>query len=406
MEEKPVTVVDCIPGSGKTSWAIQFMDAHPEKRFLYISPFLEELDRIEKESKLPFVQPKHKGVGKLQNLKSLLENCSRIAATHKLFQSLDEECMDLIRNGEIILILDEELEVIEPVTIEKDALKILEEAECITFDEENKIIWNPEKTDYDTAYNSFKEMALNQLLYKVDSSSVVWQYPPKVFSLFEKIYIMTFQFDFSIFKEYFALYKIPYIKKSIIEINGHYEISEYKAIDVRKYKELIKIYDGLTEKIPQTKNALSASWFQRPGNAEYIRQLKKCIANYIRNVMKAKSENVLWTTNKTYGKTKLQGAGYTKAFLPFNARAVNTYADRWCLVYALNVYLHPTILKFFGNNKIVFNQGQYALATLIQWIFRSRVRKGEEDYIFIPSLRMRTLLGEWLNSKNIESAAA
>ena len=71
MEEKPVTVVDCIPGSGKTSWAIQFMDAHPEKRFLYISPFLEELDRIEKESKLPFVQPKHKGVGKLQDLKSL-----------------------------------------------------------------------------------------------------------------------------------------------------------------------------------------------------------------------------------------------------------------------------------------------------------------------------------------------
>ena len=44
-----VTIVDSIMGSGKTEWAIQYMIDNPEKRFIYITPFLDEIEKRIKE---------------------------------------------------------------------------------------------------------------------------------------------------------------------------------------------------------------------------------------------------------------------------------------------------------------------------------------------------------------------
>lgn len=37
-----IVVVDSLMGQGKTSWAIQYMDSHPEENFIYIAPLLSE----------------------------------------------------------------------------------------------------------------------------------------------------------------------------------------------------------------------------------------------------------------------------------------------------------------------------------------------------------------------------
>ena len=38
-----VTVVDSICGSGKTSWAINYMNDNTDKKFIYITPYLDEI---------------------------------------------------------------------------------------------------------------------------------------------------------------------------------------------------------------------------------------------------------------------------------------------------------------------------------------------------------------------------
>ena len=43
------------------------------------------------------------------------------------------------------------------------------------------------------------------------------------------------------------------------------------------------------------------------------------------------------------------------------------------------------------------DENKYALSEMIQWIWRSAIRNGEDIYIYIPSRRMRDLLLEWLN---------
>jgi len=41
----------------------------------------------------------------------------------------------------------------------------------------------------------------------------------------------------------------------------------------------------------------------------------------------------------------------------------------------------------------------YALTELIQWVWRSRIRKGEPITVYLPSMRMRRLFEEWLHER-------
>ena len=45
------------------------------------------------------------------------------------------------------------------------------------------------------------------------------------------------------------------------------------------------------------------------------------------------------------------------------------------------------------------DQDRYAISVLIQFVFRSAVRKGEPIKLYLPSLRMRELLERWKNGE-------
>ena len=60
------------------------------------------------------------------------------------------------------------------------------------------------------------------------------------------------------------------------------------------------------------------------------------------------------------------------------------------------MYLHPGITQFFLQRGISIDEDLYGLSEMIQWIWRSRIRKGESINIYIPSMRMRNLLFDWM----------
>lgn len=401
-------------GSGKTSWSIQHINESPFENVLYITPFLNEVERIIENTNRDFKQPSYKGGTKLQNLNELLACQCDIASTHELFKKLNEESREYIQNGHYTLILDEVLNAIDPYDdIKKDDMKLLQDSGCITIDEDGFVIWNQDKADYDTQYNKIKILAENKSLLYVNQKLLLWRYPPEIFTLFDKVYILTYLFDASILKNYFDLYHIQYIKKSITYENGKYVLSDFFIPDTKKYYSLIDIYDGkLNTNIVQKQNGLSSTWFkvQSKTNAKIIQQIKRNLNNYFRNILDAKSETILWTSFKDY-KTKLRGKGYAKefkteqlnevdnayGFLACNARATNKYAQCYNLVYCVNIYLHPAISQFFLQKGIKVNEDLFGLSEMIQWIWRSRIRNGEKINIYIPSTRMRTLLKSWLD---------
>lgn len=128
-----ITVVDAIMGSGKTSAAINYMEEHcDEMRFLFITPYLEEVERI-KESckKCRFKDPKSIGT-KLSNLKILLKHGENVVTTHALFHKVDIEIMELFSEQNYVLIMDEVVEVLLPLGVTRNDVKMLSESNLIS----------------------------------------------------------------------------------------------------------------------------------------------------------------------------------------------------------------------------------------------------------------------------------
>lgn len=416
-----IYVIDSLPGSGKTSWAIDYMNSHADENFMYITPFLDETTRIASSCcNKSFMQPQNYGFGKMESMYHLLMGEEDIAATHELFRYLDDRSIEKLQDVEYTLFLDETLNVIEPIDLKKDDLKVLKDSGCITWENDGYVFWDQNNHDYDLnpEYANIKQLALQHRLVCINNTMLIWQYPPAIFGLFKTIYIMTYLFEGTILKSYFDANRISYEKRSIKKIKDNmYEIVPYYKQDTYEYKELINIYEGSMNNNlaarEQKPNALSSSWFSSKQNSNYKKQLKNNIYNFYRNVTKACADDFLWTT---FIKQKhwLQGKGYSKdresaekssvieCFIAHNCRATNRYRNKYNLVYAVNKYLHPAIVSYFRNNSVEPNQDDYALSEMLQWIFRSRLRDGKPINIYVPSRRMRLLLMNWLNNNEVK----
>lgn len=400
-----VKVVDDLMGSGKTSWAIDYINNNNDSQFIYITPYLKEVERVVKSCRQKsFYQPnRQSGRGsKLNDFHNLLQNEKNIVSTHSLFRLATDQTRELINAGNYTLILDEVMDVVEEVELKKSDLESLLRLKLITI-EDNLIKWNEKNefiNDYDGRYNDIKNMAQNNCLFMVNDVILMWTFPINIFYNFKDIYILTYLFEGQIQKYYYDLYNIEYEYYKVFKNEDKYFISNesknYKEIK-DLLKEKIHIINDNINNIGDNEYSLSVTWFQKNRNEPIIAKLKNNLYNFFRNKVNASSKEIIWTTFKYY-KTKIQGNGYTKRFIPVNSRATNEYRECKYLAYCCNIFLNPLIKHFFYQNKVTVNQEIYALSEMLQWIWRSAIRENNEVWLYLPSKRMRGLLTEWLNN--------
>jgi len=77
-------------------------------------------------------------------------------------------------------------------------------------------------------------------------------------------------------------------------------------------------------------------------------------------------------------------------------RGTNDYMHCSHLIYLYDQNINPVLARWLGDSTQAFKDA-YALTELIQWVWRSRVRRGEPVTLYLPSPRMRRLFEEWLN---------
>ena len=130
-----------MPGTGKTSKAIEMMQENTDTNYIYITPFLSEVDRVKKSvTNRKFHDPTNKNTKgtKLQGLKELILKDKDIISTHALFSSVDEEIIDLLKVSNYVLILDEVMNIIETLNLKTHDFNALLNQGIISIEEENK----------------------------------------------------------------------------------------------------------------------------------------------------------------------------------------------------------------------------------------------------------------------------
>jgi hypothetical protein len=147
------------------------------------------------------------------------------------------------------------------------------------------------------------------------------------------------------------------------------------------------------------KSSLSKTWYI--ANPDLMPSISRNLSNYFTNITSSRADERLWTCFKE-DVVKLKSNNVSpKAWLACNARATNDYADKKVLAYLINRYVDSFYEAFFNRKNIVIDNDEFALSEMMQWIWRSSIRNNKKINIYIPSLRMRTLLYRYLNNELI-----
>lgn len=395
-----ITVVDAVMGSGKTEWAIRHMnDAGPLENFIYITPFLTEVERVKKSvAGRRFVEPTiYNGTSKLEDLKRLIASGRDIVSTHALFARADEEVIELLEQSGYTLILDEVMDVVDSVSIKSADIKRLQSNGDIELDAESKQVrWTGDPADI-SRYRDIRELAQAGNLYIFRDSFMVWAFPPSVFRAFPKAMVLTYLFRCQMQRYYFDMFGFKYSYKSVEKVGESYQLCEYDVKRERREElyDLISVYEGKLNDVGEGRFALSQAKL-RKYDADTLTQINRNTANFFRHYANAKKADAYLSTLKEV-EPFLTPRGFKTSVIAHNVRATNEYADRRAVAYLINRFMNKNKMAFFQENGISVNEDLYAISELVQWLWRSRIRNSEPIQAYIPAERMRGLLKAWAN---------
>lgn len=411
-----VNVCDAIMGSGKTSATITYINEHPEERFIYFTPYLDEADRIiaacpDADFATPSSSNPRYGFSKTTHTAELVRQRRNIATTHQALMNYTPEMYAELKEAGYTVIIDETLAVLnEDQTVSRDDVNLLLWSGCI---EETA----PREYSITERGRAYRDGALLSLIKKLSSRSMIvtgsettmrsyyWEFSPLLFESAKNVFVLTYLFEGSEMSLFFRINGIEYRSIGI----DHPDKNTYRFCDhpnyIPKYVARLSKMIEVEEKermneVGRRKTALSMNWYQsHPDEVDTLRKnLYTFFCNHHRGTPVA--TRMCGTFKAHWG--KIRAKGYWNSDTAFSMRSTNEYADKTILAYPVNIYANAGIVRFYQSLGQEFDNDNYALSIMIQWIWRSAIRNGQPISLYLPSRRMRELLYKWIDDTQKE----
>ena len=271
-----VKVIDDRMGMSKTSAMIQYMNLNKDKKFVVCTPFLTECLRI--KEKCGFVEPeKLKDRSKLQHFKELILSNRSIVTTHALFKLMDLETIEILKQKDYILVLDEVLDVVTETTKSEKDIEAMVELGILKRNKDGNLEKGEEEvlTRWigDWEYSDIISNLLRNTLEFYNSNgkkiALMWLFPDDLIRSFKEVYILTYCFDGYPLKYYLDLKGIKQEKYSVevLNPNEEYDNRMYKFVPYfrRSNKDIadkVKILEGTKiNSIGESNSAFSVTWY-------------------------------------------------------------------------------------------------------------------------------------------------
>ena len=204
-------------GSGKSSAAITYMNEHKDRKFIFITPFLEESKRIKDGCPdLNFVEPSYRspkhGFSKIEHTEYLISKGVNITTTHSAFKRYTKDMRSRIREFEYTLIIDENVDVLEEMEANPYDLQLAIDSGFI----------KEVDGEYQITDKEYKGVALKDGLLSIartrnlvrvneDGTTIYyWSLPADLISSFKDVFILTYMFECQSICYFLDMYKLVY----------------------------------------------------------------------------------------------------------------------------------------------------------------------------------------------------
>lgn len=418
-----VVVIDALCGQGKTESVIEMMQKDVNGKFLYVTPYLSECHRVAgtmydpvDEDKKPitdedgnciyedtarlkdfeFKHPDDSFGKKGKSLCALLSSGENVVSTHALFTELGSNAIEAAKD--YTLIIDESVNAYTQDGRHKTIAHALSrkimylDEDGITLRFDRNRFGEATEDNPDTAKGSLYESIaaqcdLGQLLL-IRNKTVVWEMSADLLKNFKRVIICTYMFEGSEMS--------VYLKKKGIDYTVQKLQGAKTAKDVAHLIEVLD--DNKLNSVGATGKLSSSAFSHKDKKAVLCETMRRNLQNIFTNKWKAKADDRLWTCFVA-NKKAIGGEKYLNQFLSYNYKATNDYMEVHHVAFLIDVHTNPNIVEASEIKGGNIDQELYAVSSLIQFIFRSAVRKGETIKLYLPSLRMRELLDRWKNGE-------
>jgi len=425
MSDKKIKIIDSVMGSGKSTYAINYINDNIDENFIIVVPTKSEQQRYKKALDRAVFLPNLDDCADrlLQSFNWAVEDGKTIVTTHKLLECWDSTSITEIKKRDYTLILDEVIDVVMPISIHKNDFELLEstgliQLESVPDKEGLHKIKAVQGKEYEGKLKHFLEQVRHDNVFQVNDKFHVWLASAEKLQAFDDVFVLTYMFNGQQLKGWLEVYDIPYILHSIAE--G--QLVSYQKSSGLQFKNLITVNEDKALNAPYSRyGSLSVSDYEKSKPAK-ISKLRNGIRSFLRSHSGTDARLNLVTTFKSHETVLLREpflfcvAGVKRpklqemtaedkaeryCFSPYNTKATNLYRHKAAVAYPVNIFPRPEIEHFFkrhlsGHDSTTFKD-LYALSTMIQFIWRSRIRDGLPIDVYVPSKRMRGLLQDWLN---------
>lgn len=426
MTENKINILDSVMGSGKTQSIINYINTR-DTPIIIIVERQTEVQRLSaacpRLEALSDVSVKEK-INRREALELKTDRGESFISTHQLFKHWSDRFLSSVSDWGYELIMDETLSgILSSVNIKSKDLKKYLDDQYIQVCVGNKLNKVKLIRSLHTKYDDVEDCINRKDCYLFNMSQdtedpcykLIQAPRAEMFDVFNKIKVLTYQFEGSLLRCYFDLHKIQYEMMTIEDGS----IASYTDSFGLAFKNKVKIYNG---KLNHThgKDIGSYCWTQKHINQEAMKKRLRNIFNYWKK-KEITPDTFLYTIHKEYqakihpsqitglrnglnndyadtGKRQEMTEGEKRmvSFLAQTVRGTNEFSHKKFMAFMSNTYMEPQIKNFLQHHDISINEESYALNRVIQWLWRGCIRNNQEMHVFVPSKRMRHLLLKWL----------
>jgi hypothetical protein len=406
----PLTIVDYPCGLGKTNALLSILEARPDLLVLVVVQTLSEVDRI--ISSVPkgrIYAPE--GPGSLhrtkgEQLEPLVHAGRSIVITHNLY----ERAGILANQGAFSsyqVIIDEVPNAVSVSDLVLDPVSFKEfyiDPGYFSLREGGLVVMTYKGDDEEARLKqALDERLISNIrsgrLYYDGKKHFIQTIPTSLFTHADSVTVLTFLSEGSLFLKFLEKHQIDYRVLRSSKCNQEFQQRARENLKIHRMPSLDKMSFGYSK---QTSYKAKSKEVRSIRNAlKNLKQRDLAGVDLKNLIITCAKQNWFHRSGSSYNEAKpslfsidsrmFKGANW----LPNTTRGTNDYLHCTHAIYLYEQNANPILLNWLNANDAQF-KSDYSLTEMVQWIWRTRVRRGEPVHVYMPSKRMRGLLQAWL----------